>query len=57
MQQVHHPVAHLTCQQLVGFLSLFALSDVKEDAEHDSIGDVCIVTLPSSGNPPDVALR
>ena len=36
------------------FLGLLALGDVKEDAKHDSIGDVCIVTLPSSGNPPDI---
>ena len=54
MQQVLHSVAHLARQQFVGFLSLLALGDIKEDAEHDPIGYVRIVALAPSGNPPDV---
>ena len=52
-----HPVAHLASEQFVGFLGLLALGDIKEDAEHDSIGDVRIVALTASGNPPDIVLR
>ena len=57
VQQVLHSVAHLARQQFVGFLSLLALGDVKEDAEHDSIGYVRIVALAPSGNPADIGSR
>ena len=48
-------MAHLARQQFVGFLSLLALGDIKEDAEHNPIGYVSIIALASSGNPPDIA--
>ena len=48
-------MAHLARKQLVGFLSLLALRDVKEDAEHKTIGYVCVIALPPSGYPADVA--
>jgi hypothetical protein len=57
MQQVHHPVAHLARQQLVRLLSLLPLGDIKEDAEHNPVGYVRIVSLTSSGNPPDIGAR
>ena len=55
VKQVFHPVAHLARQQLVGFLSLLALGDIKEDAEHNSISYVSVIALASSGNPPNIA--
>ena len=55
LQQVLHSVAHLARKQLVGFLSLLALRDVKEDAEHKTIRYVSVVALPPSGYPADVA--
>src|SRR5438046_6128472 len=44
-------MAHLACEQLVGFLSLLALGDIEEDAEHNPISDVSIISLASSRNP------
>jgi hypothetical protein len=40
-------MAHLARQQLVGFLSLLALSNIKENTKQNSIGDIGIVALPS----------
>src|SRR5215203_859244 len=57
LQQVHHPVAHLASKQLIGFLSLLTLSDVKEDAEHGSISYISIVSLASGGYPTHVGAR
>ena len=50
-------MAHLARKQFVGFLSLLALGDVKEDAEHDAIGYVRIVALTPSGYPADISSR
>src|SRR3954468_19307889 len=56
-QQVLYSMAHLACEQLVGFLSLLALGDIEEDAEHNPISDVSIISLASSRNPSDGAAR
>ena len=50
-------MAHLARKQFVGFLSLLALGDVKEDAEHDAVGYVSIVALTPSGYPADIIFR
>ncbi len=55
MQQVLYPMAHLPREQLIGFLGLLALGDIKENSEHDPAGDVCIVTLAPCGYPSYVA--
>src|SRR5881227_1403181 len=47
-------MAHFASQQLVGFLGLFALSDIKEDAEHNPISYVSIIALAAGGNPANV---
>src|SRR3954453_15168701 len=52
-QQVLYAMAHLARQQLVGFLSLLALSDIEKDAEHNPISYVALVSLASSVNPSD----
>ena len=54
VKQVFHTVAHLARQQFVGFLRLLPLRDIEEDAEHESIGDIRIVALATSGNPTNV---
>jgi hypothetical protein len=54
MQQVHHTMAHLACEQFVRLLCLFALGDVEEDPKHNSIGYVRVVALTPSGDPSDV---
>jgi hypothetical protein len=38
-------MAHFAGQQLVGFLSLLALGDIKEDAEHNPVSYVSIISL------------
>ena len=47
-------MAHLAREQFVRFLGLLSLSDIKEDAEHEPLGDVGIVALAASGNPSDI---
>ena len=55
VKQVFDTVAHLARQQLVGFLCLLSLRDIKKNAKHQSVGNVRIIALATSGNPTNVA--
>ena len=50
-------MAHLACEQFVGFLGLLALRDVQKDAEHNSTRYVGVVALAPGGNPSNVILE
>jgi len=48
-------MAHLTRQQLVALFGLLTLSNVEEDAKHNSVGYVRVVALAPGGDPANIA--
>ena len=52
-QQVLHPMAHLSRQQFVTFLRLFAAGYVQEDSEHGPSDNANVFPATARGDPPD----
>ena len=50
-------MAHLARQQFACLFGLLALSDIEENAKHNSVGYVSVVALAPRGDPADIAAR